>query len=99
MHHLLLTGIPDHLSFLKNEKTAFESMLAVALLSHELSHKTLVACTPADRQPSLELLFDLVNFVVEFSARQTVNGTCRYGIHGRELEQSDRFFDVVRHDC
>ena len=73
-------------------------MARVALLRHKLANQALVARAPADGQPPLNLLLDLVHLFIKGSSRETVCRACRDGVHSREFEQADGFLDVVVSD-
>ena len=70
-------------------------MTRVPLLRHELLHQALIARTPPDGQSPLDLLLYAGHLLVQLAARHAVRRACGDGVHGGELEEADRLFDVV----
>ena len=70
-------------------------MIRIPLLRNKFPDETLVARTPPYRQPPPELLLYAVHLFVKLTSRHPINRTCRHRIHGREFEQTYRFFNVV----
>ncbi len=95
MNDLLLPREPNDLALLEDKQRALERVARVPLLRHEFADETLVARTPADRQTTADLLFDLRHLLVDRAARQPVGGARGNGIHGGELEEPDRLLDMV----
>lgn len=95
MHDLLLPREPNDLPLFQDEQRALEGVARVPLLRDELAHKALIASAPADGQPAADLLLDTPHLLVERAARKAISRPSGDGIHRRELEEPDRFLDVV----
>ena len=95
MHDLLLPRKPNHLPLLQHEQRPLKRMARVPLLRDELAHEALVARAPADGQAPANLLLDAPHLLIQRTTREPVGGPSGDGVHGRELEEPDRFFDVM----
>lgn len=95
MHRLLPSTEPNDLPPLENIQRPLERMARVPLLLHKLPHQARITRAPPDRQPSSNVRLDLGDLLHEVAARHALDVAGLHGVHSRELEETDRFVDVV----
>ena len=80
------------ISPLKNHQGPIESLLGIPSPFNEFTTKSSQTRTPANGQPTLELVFDFADFLHHLLA--TLAFALGDGVHGRCKEESDGFIDV-----